>query len=311
MTVALQDALALDRSILLSMLRRNWCAHGRTRYFQRMEMVLKALNKSRVESLTERLGTLRSQTLFKKKRKQEEWTLENLSKEDSEVIEMKEILDLLIVRLPAVISRIEAAASALFYELGRGFFMPFNTIAIGAIARIRVILIKIGRQGLVDLQIVMADSKVNMDVDWEKAMQLFVEPETGVHVVTSNTHKTQLKNLGIKEFKSKGIEKVSDVQEEFAPDTSPEMNKGARAKARNLAMDDLGESLDFHENESSTSTATQLNNRANETIDKNQEIQESLKRKRNDKEGIAKKTKHKGKAKIRLKKDIFDEIFGE
>ena len=44
------------------------------------------------------------------------------------------------------LSRIQHAAIALFAETSRGYFLPFCTVALSCLARIRVLLMRIGRQ---------------------------------------------------------------------------------------------------------------------------------------------------------------------
>ena len=53
--------------------------------------------------------------------------------------------------LPEVLSRILYAAEGLYTELSRGYFVPFCTVALAAISRIRALLMRMGREGCVDL----------------------------------------------------------------------------------------------------------------------------------------------------------------
>jgi hypothetical protein len=326
MTAALQEALTLDRSILFSMLQRNRCAHGRTRYFQRMEMVLKALSRSRIETLNERMAAAKWRQQ-KTKREQLEWTMESLAKQDPHVTELEEILDMLTIRLPDVISRIEFAASVLFYELGRGFFMPFNTIAIGALARIRIIVMKLGRQGLVDFKSMISDSEVKTNVDLETAMIAFVEIEA--EKGDDGKHAVLLKKLGIAASQSTDVKEVSEFNFESNQEANEDIHgssgeiitmartetliKSESNFSKNNPTGDFGASLDFDEGESSSkSVATRPKSAAKDIIDTNQAILESLKRKRvKEEESLMKKTKPKKKKKKNSTKDVFDEIFGK
>jgi len=54
--------------------------------------------------------------------------------------------------IPELLSRIQHASKALFKEVSRGFFLPFCTVALGALARIRALLMEIGVKGLTKLQ---------------------------------------------------------------------------------------------------------------------------------------------------------------
>ena len=53
--------------------------------------------------------------------------------------------------VPEVLSRILYAAEGLYTELSRGYFVPFCTAALAAISRIRALLMRMGREGCVDL----------------------------------------------------------------------------------------------------------------------------------------------------------------
>ena len=326
MTVALQDALALDRYILLSMLQRNRCAHGRTRYFQRMEMVMKALNQNKVEALTHRLEAAKRQQRTRKSL-QQEWTLEKLLHIDPHVRDLSEISDLLTIRLPSIMSRIELAASTLFYELGRGFFMPFNTIAIGALARIRIILMKLGRQGLIELKTLLADSNLKENFDFEQTMQTFVESQVNKDKNIAK-HDALLKQLGIAGSKSRGQDEADNVKDEpnqesttgtqefncsvdeslTQPIDSNSFKFEKITTERIIETDDFGESLDYVDIARSECVDAQ-DKSIHDSVDKNQSVVESLKRKR-AKDDASKEKKQGRKKKGKAKKDVFDEIFG-
>ena len=53
--------------------------------------------------------------------------------------------------VPEVLSRILYAAEGLYTELSRGYFVPFCTAALAAISRIRALLMRMGREGCIDL----------------------------------------------------------------------------------------------------------------------------------------------------------------
>ena len=327
MTSSLQDALILDRSILFSMLQRNRCAHGRTLYFQRMEMVLKALSRSRIETLNERMAAAK-RLQQKTKRERLEWTMESLAKKDPYMTEMEEISDVLTIRLPDIISRIEFAASALFYELGRGFFMPFNTIAIGSLARIRIVVMKLGRQGLVNFKSMIADSEFKIDVDLENAMAAFVEIEA--EKGDDAKHAVLLKKLGIASSQSTDGKVVSESNFESNQEGNEDIHgssgeiiimgrketiiKSESNLSQNNPTSDFGASLDFDEAESSSNSVTRTTrpkSAAKDFIDTNQTILEKLRRKRIKKEESLMKSTAPKKKKKKTTKDVFDEIFGK
>ena len=54
-------------------------------------------------------------------------------------------------------SRIQHASSALFIEISRGYFLPFCTVALAALARIRMVLRRIGRLGVTFVQLHVDD----------------------------------------------------------------------------------------------------------------------------------------------------------
>ena len=287
---------------------------------------MKALNQYRVETLTLRLeAAKRSQRT--KKSLQQEWTLEKSSHRDPYERELSEISDLLTVRLPLVMSRIELAASTLFYELGRGFFMPFNTIAIGALSRIRVILMKLGRQGLVEVKTLMADSNSKDTIDLEQAMQRFTESEMN-KPKNITKHDALLKQLGLTGSQSRGQDEVDDVKYEPDQENTTGTQEGNCLVHKSLSQpidsnsfkcensligkkfesDDFGESLDFVECAYSE-CVTALDKSTNDTVDKNHCIVESLKRKRTN-DNSSKEKKQGKKRKSKVEKDIFDKIFG-
>jgi hypothetical protein len=78
-------------------------------------------------------------------------TNNNVSITDRLVDEMKYLMRLWMEKIPEILSRIHHASRALFVEVGRGFFLPFCSVALSALARIRSMLMIIGRLGLTQL----------------------------------------------------------------------------------------------------------------------------------------------------------------
>ena len=173
------DALALDASILHQILQRNRQQHFRAQYYRRLSMVLLALKRYNLLGLANLINTLQEEherrvsslERYKgvRKRKagvrgkdakieEEEWTLSKGYKAQTTqlsnffLIKIKELHERLTVHLPEICSRISHAASALFTELSRGYFVPLCTSCLAAISRIRVILLQWGRQGITRLQ---------------------------------------------------------------------------------------------------------------------------------------------------------------
>jgi hypothetical protein len=157
-----QEALALEVSILDALLRRNRCSHQRTKYFQRLSMAFRALQKYTVLDSYNELTTLQEEVTekgkqYKKKRKLEQvfWDIQTTSKnneKEEEISQLMTRLELLgtniIQGFPECVSRLECAAQGLFAEMARGFFLPFCTVAVGAVARIRSLLLRLGRHAL-------------------------------------------------------------------------------------------------------------------------------------------------------------------
>eukprot|EP00537_Pseudo-nitzschia_pungens_P001960 CAMPEP_0172379350 /NCGR_PEP_ID=MMETSP1060-20121228/69889_1 /TAXON_ID=37318 /ORGANISM="Pseudo-nitzschia pungens, Strain cf. cingulata" /LENGTH=495 /DNA_ID=CAMNT_0013107091 /DNA_START=27 /DNA_END=1515 /DNA_ORIENTATION=+ len=75
--------------------------------------------------------------------------------------DLKELVRIWTSTIPELLSKIQHASKALFKEVSRGFFLPFCTVALSAMARIRCFLMEIGAKGLVklkELEFVLSDS---------------------------------------------------------------------------------------------------------------------------------------------------------
>jgi Domain of unknown function (DUF4477) len=135
------DALKLEISIVEALLSRNRCSHGRTLYYKRLQMVVQCIRRCSLLDFASRL-----------KRQ-----LQDRSKTDREYEsgEHQEDLDYLTITLsatfPELVSRIEHAAKALFTEIGRGFFLPYCTVAVAALARIRILVLQMGHEGIAEM----------------------------------------------------------------------------------------------------------------------------------------------------------------
>lgn len=174
-----RNALILDASILHQILQRNRQQHFRAQYYRRLNMVLLAIKRYNLLELGDLICTLQKEhegrvsvlERYKgvRKRKagsrdkdakieEEEWTLSKVHKEQattlsiSFLINIKKLHEVLTLHLPEILSRILHAASALFTELSRGYFVPLCTSCLATISRIRVILLQWGRQGVARLQ---------------------------------------------------------------------------------------------------------------------------------------------------------------
>ena len=218
----LLEGLALDVSILDALLKRHRCSHGRTIYFRRMSMTLNRLlqrekdnprKSKRMIAITEmayRLNTLKEtisernkdQNLKGRKRRhnkdEEKWDLQSLKKASSTVAlsspkkqiadELKMLINFWTGNMPEVLSRIQHASKALFIEVSRGFFLPFCTVALSALARIRSLVMEIGLRGLTSIRSLSEEAlqvlpendaqtlrPILVDIDYEHYMNLFLE----------------------------------------------------------------------------------------------------------------------------------------
>ncbi|KAG7357515.1 hypothetical protein IV203_002203 [Nitzschia inconspicua] len=172
------EGLSLDVSLLQSLLRRHRTSHGRTLYYRRMDMAVRCLQTTyNVVESTTRLETLtrtvrhqhhqRHQSRQKRKQRDmetdEEWTLRrdnnnnNNNNENDESLsflwqEFQALVSIYTKGIQEIVSRIIHASKALFLEVSRGFFLPFCTVALSALARIRAMVLHIGRLGLMHLK---------------------------------------------------------------------------------------------------------------------------------------------------------------
>lgn len=218
------EGLALDVSILDALLERHRCSHGRTIYFRRMSMTLNRLIRRErgndgslrkmmvVADAVYRLYDLQKNiiayqqeqnpksTNSRKRRHnegEEQWDLQslhtkakNLSSQPGLIEqEFQELVHIWRGTIPEILSRIQHASKSLFVEVSRGFFLPFCTVALGALARIRALLMEIGIRGLTKirdlseevLQIVLPKNNKNpalsilTDADYEHCINLFLE----------------------------------------------------------------------------------------------------------------------------------------
>ena len=166
------DALKLEVSILEALLQRNRCSHSKAKYFQRTSMALRAFYRSNVVDLSLTVETWKQTILdrkeelskssrnSKRQRETELWDLASIQKDAAQSLSHPSLLDaastetLLSIKriiqtsLPELLSRIECASQPLFLEISRGFFLPFCTIALAALARIRILLMRLGHHAL-------------------------------------------------------------------------------------------------------------------------------------------------------------------
>jgi len=190
------DAFELEVDVLRALLERNWRAHRRTKYYQRLSMALRfcvAVVRQPRQRQRRRTGNGDTESSYsassfpqgysflqlwpeasvllgelrtradreRKKRKRREvfWEVSlactaddgdggELEKERRLYRDRLREFDpsVLLERFREALSRLEYASDALFPEIARGFFLPFCTVAVAAIARIRALLLRLASE---------------------------------------------------------------------------------------------------------------------------------------------------------------------
>jgi len=110
----------------------------------------------RIASLLERYKGVQKRRGKNTKIEEEQWSI---SKEECEsdhlspfIRDLKVLHKAVSVHLPEILSRILHAASALYTELSRGYFAPLCTVALACISRMRVLILHLGRDSVLQFQ---------------------------------------------------------------------------------------------------------------------------------------------------------------
>lgn len=328
------EALSLEMSILQALLQRNRCSHGRTLYYKRLSMALRALQRllEKDQALETRLTRLQEQQQTKQTRKrQEEWTLLELEQGNPDEVALLEQAwsdwqMSLTVNLSQVVSRIQHAAEALWVEVARGFFLPWCTVALGALGRLRVLLQTQGRAvraAALNAQCLKVAPRGHFPLD-AKALAVFDEPCSGEQRNRTSVEREMWTSLGRmppptaeNRVESSLPLLPCDDDDDDDKETPPTAKRVATAAALPID-DDVGETVEWK----NTVPASNNERGMREEPDRNAQVlagfqtkeRKSLaqKRKVDPKEettGIKKKKKKTKKKK--KKKDVFDEIFGD
>ena len=178
------EALLLDANLLCLVLERNRKQHFRAAYFRRLDMLVRSLQRNtiinlnpknnekfrslgditvslktehnRVASILERCKGLQKRRGKNVKVEEEHWSITNEDCEDKIIpallLDLKSVHKALTEQLPEILSRINYAASALYTELSRGYFAPLCTVALACISRVRVLILRLGTDGVLQLQ---------------------------------------------------------------------------------------------------------------------------------------------------------------
>ncbi|CAB9531586.1 expressed unknown protein [Seminavis robusta] len=171
------EALKLDVSILEALLQRNRCSLSKTKYFQRTRMALRAILSSDTLDLVDLVHAWkdeRQQPTKAKRQKEDLWDATSLQRDlgakQRSMERLQKIQTILTTRLPEILSRLEFASEPLFLEVYRGFFLPFCTVAVAALARIRTLLMRLGHQVLDTLLETMEESSIPTRFQKEREM---------------------------------------------------------------------------------------------------------------------------------------------
>jgi hypothetical protein len=351
---AVFEALSLDLSVLSALLKSHRYSHGRALYYRRMSMALKAIQRHelmdfwvQLESFEANVNQWSHQRKRKKQRKEEEqWDLK-LQQKDEEQASLKQEFDQLLnetlsLQFPELVSRIHHASAALFMEVNRGFFLPFCTVALSALARVRTLILQIGRMGLTRLHEILQSNEpaefIRFPQDtFEKAMEAFLENDRKETHIRKQERYHILASIGItvrRPTRKEGnqVEEREHSTEDEKPDidtsatgdaTIDRADDDPSSKSATPVVDnDIGESMAFGHSEAPKSPIgndlkeKKVNPPKADPLDRNMEIVASFKKKENSKEKSKKrketqppKEKKKKKKSNKSKGDFFDNLF--
>ncbi|KAL3944632.1 MAG: hypothetical protein SGBAC_001292 [Bacillariaceae sp.] len=304
-------------------------------------MVLKAIQKWRPMLLESDLqdfkGKFQGLQQPKKRRKEEEWSIyaeksKEMANQKEELMQSwNELLQTVHEGFPEVISRIVHASKALMTEIQRGFFLPFCTVALAALARISCLHKRIGNWAISESQELFPQ-----DGSIQKAVKLFLEKRASDDELERKfDYEALLASIGIasnKRFSTSRLE-----MDETSQDS--ENDDKAKVSRQQLELDnenDIGESLVSMSATTTTKMTTEKRSRpkkkkipASSVVDQNARMMDRLKTgdttskgkkkpsaKRKDPSpsggpsgGDDKKSKKKKKKTKKKGKDFFDSLF--
>jgi hypothetical protein len=348
----LYQALSLDIFVLESLLKRHKNSHGRTRYFRHLAMTLQSLQTYQVvelemelHNLSENLSTYTKTT--KKKQKKGPWELKS-SRDPEQLSLQQEFSSLqtkLTKQLPEISSRILHASQSMYTEVTRGFFLPFCTVALGALARIFTLIHKLGRMGISQLHdLATSTDFITFSSDQiEEAMGVFLainsasnkEEDVG-NILLASMGFTVSSKKSYRKREAMRVQRYSEspiqMEDKEYGDTHDTVDASLKKQDEGNHDDDLGESVveqyAAHTNEMSSSFTTEKvkpseSDSKQSAVDRNasllqnfkdNSIKEEKKKRRPKKRRDAalgelcdpKKKKKKKKAK---KTDFFDNLF--
>jgi hypothetical protein len=317
-----------------------------------MAMVLQAIRRhrllefgSQLEALQANANQWNQQRKRKNKKRQEEhWDVRQTTvrqvddeqqQQQSLTQEYAQIEQRLILQFPEIVSRIQHATSALVMEVSRGFFLPFCTVALCGLARIRALILQMGRFGITELQALQSNMTfVSQSGSYDEAMHQFLVDTTTTPEYNGKRQREEMRNhtlasLGLKPRKL-------DTEDENTPDgnnnttDSPEdlMMMDEDDKERPPSKDtitdassnddDIGEAMtSFHAALDDDSQKNDMKKKAKpvDTLDRNLNILEDFKKSSKTKKKKKSKKREEGGVSPKLNKkkkskgDFFDELF--
>lgn len=323
------QALSLDSLVLESLLKRHRNSHGRTLYFRRMSMVVQAMRRWQPLSLEEELHALQKERI--KKDRRGEWSL----KKDKHQDRVDALINKVCHGFPEILSRSLHASEALFTEVTRGFFLPFCTVALGALARICSILKRLGQSAISQLQD-MTEVTIPLEI-MQKGMETFLESSAMEKSESPNDqYESLLAGLGIHLRKAgkKGVAEQNRTQHATHIRDGSDMKKQPPVATSPVAVPnapEVEEEIDIGESvasasmwvESKSETTSTSNRQMDSVVDQNLAVVESLKQQGTKKKSNKRKesssstikstaekaTKKKKKKKKSKKGDFFDSLF--
>jgi hypothetical protein len=217
---SLQEALELDISIMEALLRRNRCSFQRCKYYQRLKMAERAIQRdsflpgiqANLQSFRDDLQAERQRRSMKKRRRDDDfWVLSTTHQAaiDSPAAVLFHLHGRLHTFAAQVneyfcqsVSRLEHASIMLFIEIARGFFLPFCTVAVAAVARVRTLMSRLCLNLTTLLLEVAADIKKDLS-SLENAKDFHLDPLwTPAQISTFQEHGLWLQQLPLLDTES-------------------------------------------------------------------------------------------------------------
>lgn len=304
-----QQALEADFQVLKAILYRNRASHARTKYFQRLFMVLQ--RQTEVTSFLSDFQTYYQREEAKQKTNNDKWSLEENHIDQEEMEQQDCLFRTLTKTLPDLVPRCEHAANALVPEISRGFFLPLNMVCLGAVARIRQLVINLGLHAI-EQALFLPSNKQRQPLLQQIQRDYFIDTIIQEENSTGNSAlDVTLRQLGI----TLGNTKQVVAQRNGSKTQRTETNQSLRGAMPQLQQDiqDIGKSIQDASCHPSSSQTTPIENH---DVDANEGIRRQLQqKKKRQKDADNTHTGENMKKKIKRKKssrktDFFDNLFG-